>query len=34
MDEKITQFDAWLKVVTKNISDKGGEDAKQLFAWD
>jgi hypothetical protein len=33
MDEKITQFDAWLKVVIGNISDKKGKDAKQLFAW-
>ena len=32
MDEKITQFDAWLKVVTGNVGDKKGQDAEQLFA--
>ena len=32
MDKKITQFDAWLKVVTGNVGDKKGKDAKQLFA--
>ncbi|MDM8560964.1 hypothetical protein [Candidatus Parabeggiatoa sp. HSG14] len=32
MDEKITQFDAWLKVVTGNVGDKKGKDTEQLFA--
>lgn len=32
MDEKITQFDAWLKVVTGNVGDKRGQEAEQLFA--
>jgi hypothetical protein len=32
MDEKITQFDAWLKIVTGNIGDKRGQEAEQLFA--
>jgi hypothetical protein len=32
MDEKITQFDAWLKVVTGNVGDKRGREAEQLFA--
>jgi hypothetical protein len=32
LDKKITQFDAWLKVVTGNVGDKKGKDAEQLFA--
>jgi hypothetical protein len=32
MDEKITQFDAWLKLVTGNVGDKRGQEAEQLFA--
>jgi uncharacterized protein YoxC len=32
LDKKITQFDAWLKVVTGNIGDKRGQEAEQLFA--
>jgi len=32
MEKKITQFDAWLKVVTGNVGDKKGKDAEQLFA--
>jgi hypothetical protein len=32
LDEKITQFDAWLKVVTGNVGDKKGKEAEQLFA--
>jgi hypothetical protein len=32
MDEKITKFDAWLKVVTGNVGDKRGREAEQLFA--
>ena len=31
-EEKITQFDAWLKVVTENVGDKRGQDAELLFA--
>jgi len=32
MDEKITRFDAWLKIVTGNVGDKRGQEAEQLFA--
>ena len=32
LDEKITQFDAWLKLVTGNVGDKRGREAEQLFA--
>jgi chromosome segregation ATPase len=32
MDKKITQFDAWLNVVTGNVGEKRGQEAEQLFA--
>ena len=32
MDNKITQFDAWLKIVTGNVGDEKGQALEQLFA--
>ncbi|OAD23173.1 protein containing DUF1626 [Candidatus Thiomargarita nelsonii] len=31
-NEKITQFDAWLKIVTGNVGDEKGQALEQLFA--
>jgi chromosome segregation ATPase len=31
LDKKITQFDAWLNVVTGNVGEKRGQEAEQLF---